>query len=147
MRAVVRILRELRFIPLLVGVASVLLSNRLYELNALANAGVIANTVFYPLLWSWWMLFAGALCVMYAWKIDNRWWGALSGAAVVTGFASRALGVAYQLWYKTTTVLADPQLHVIGIIYTVTAFLAFVVWFRLLRPATTLLREGRRRAD
>lgn len=132
------ILRQLRFIPLFIGITSLLLSNRLYEVAVLANTQVITTT-FYPIFWAWWMLLAGLLCVGYSFKMDVRWLQSVSGAAVITGFASRAVGVAFQIIYASST-LTTPQLHVIGIMYTLAAFAMAVIWFRLLRPATTLLR-------
>lgn len=132
------ILRQLRFIPLFVGVVSMLLGNRLYEVSELAKAGAF-TTAFYPIFWAYWMLLAGILCVAYSCKMHVRWLQSVSGAAVTTGFASRAVGVGFQIIYGISP-LTTPQLHVIGIMYALAAFAMATIWFRLLRPATTLLR-------
>ena len=140
MTSAAKLIRELRLIPACIGAASILMANRLYEVHQLALAEAV-QTTFYPYLWAWWMVIAGVLCCAYSIKMANRWLGGIAGAAVISGFASRALAVIIQLQQGTSS-LPDAQLHVIGIIYTVAAFSVYTIWIRLLRPATSLLAKA-----
>jgi hypothetical protein len=131
------IVRELRVVPLFVGLACILLANRLYAIDQTFN-----DHDFYPALWPWWMLAAGVACLWYAAVPADRWAMALSGSLASSAMFARAVALALDL-IDGGSVLARPQVHVAGIVYTLTAGLIAVVWVRVMRPASTLLRRRR----
>lgn len=137
---IVWVVRELRVVPMVVGLASLLIANRLWEINRLAEDGY-GQTFFLPSLWSWWMLAAGVASVAYACWFTSRVLLAISGALVVAGLMSRAVVVVFQLADGSTSLL-EPQLHVAGSVYTLLSFLVALVWVRVMRPATSLLRRA-----
>lgn len=130
-------LRELRLVPAFIGISCFLLSNRLYELSLLPPL----VTSFEPYYWAWWMLISGCLCVLYSLHFSSRWLFAFSGAATVTGFMSRAMAAIFVIISEDESASAFIQLNIAGIIYTLVSGTIYVIWTRLLRPATTLLRR------
>lgn len=133
---------EVRAIPAIVGVMMVMLSNRLWVLDTIAE-----DTGPLPWLgafWPWWFLAAGIACTaLFLWP-HQRAVMAVSGAMVVSGLAWRAVAVMLSL-VEGTSGFAAVQLHIAGIVYTLAALLTAVVWLRVLRPAATLLARTRTR--
>lgn len=128
------LVKELRAIPIIVGLATLLVANRLWVINDLFDDGK-----FVPGLWPWWMLAGGIACLVYAFNFKSLFLLSLSGSMVVSGYLARAIAVGYQLTDGSSGLLGA-QLHLAGAIYTLSAFALGVVWYRVLRPATGLLR-------
>lgn len=137
------IAHELHVVPLVIGLGAVLVAQRAWELGRSCGTDVVDAACFADRLYAGWLAIAGVTAIVYGFRFGSRWLMAASGALLVTGMLSRAVVVFFSL-VDSTDVLSSPQAHIAGTIYTLLAFSVWVVWLRVLAPASAMRRSGGR---
>lgn len=123
-----------RLFPFLVGLACLFMAERLVALNSLQSVHTWVSW-----FWPYYAGAAGIVTIFYGLFPRNTILLATSGAMVVSLFFSRALGSVFQLLVGTNNI-SIPQLHIAGIMYTIGAAACALIWVKVFRPSTHLLK-------
>jgi hypothetical protein len=127
--------RQAQGFAVVMSLAFLAISNRLWEIN---HANLPGG--FVPHVWPWWFAAAGIFTLMWVVRPQSRCLLALSGAFAVSAMVSRAMATILQIT-EAASVLATPQLHVAGLVWTGLSIACAYVWLTDFRAVSGLLRS------
>lgn len=123
-----------RLFPFFVGLACLVMAERLWALNDLVNVQTWISW-----FWPWYAAAAGIATIAYGLFPRKVALLAISGAMVTALFVARALGAVFQL-IETSNNISAPQLHIAAVMYTVGAVSCALIWTKVLHPSTHILK-------
>jgi hypothetical protein len=130
------LVRQAQLFAVVTGLALLAIANRLYEV-----ARLDLPSQFFPGLWPYWFVIGGLLTLGWSLRPDSRCLLVLSGAFTVSAMTSRAAGTVLALT-EAGSMLATPQLHIAGLVWTGLAASLGYLWATDFKTATHLSRKA-----